>query len=59
MNQPEEPEAPSFTIDELVGCLEEAGFHVTYCRHQRPDGAIEGLGLFFAERAGGRNREAS
>ena len=39
-----------FTIDELVLRLREAGFHVTYCRHQRPDGALEGLGLFFAAR---------
>jgi FkbM family methyltransferase len=48
-----------FTIDALVGCLQEAGFQVTYCRHQRPDGAIEGLGLFFAGRAGRRDQEPS
>lgn len=42
-----------FTIDELVRSLSEAGFHVTYCRHRRPDGALEGLGLFFAGRAHG------
>jgi FkbM family methyltransferase len=38
----------SFTIDEFVRCLRDAGFCVTYSRHQRPDGALEGLGLFFA-----------
>jgi hypothetical protein len=37
-----------FTIDELVRFLQEAGFHVTHFRHRRPDGALEGLGLFFA-----------
>jgi FkbM family methyltransferase len=42
-----------FTIDELVRCLREAGFRVTYRRHRRPDGAREGLGLFFATRAPG------
>lgn len=42
-----------FTIDELVRNLGEAGFRVTYCRHQRPDGALEGLGLFFAGRERG------
>ena len=40
-----------FTIDVLVGCLERAGFTVTYRRHIRPTGALEGLGLFFATRA--------
>jgi FkbM family methyltransferase len=40
-----------FTVDELARCLTEAGFQVTHHRHQRPDGAIEGLGLFFAVRA--------
>ncbi len=39
-----------FTIDELARSLQEAGFQVTYCRHRRPDGAVEGLGLFFAGR---------
>jgi len=42
-----------FTIDELVRCLSDAGFSVTYRRHRRPDGAIEGLGLFFATREAG------
>jgi FkbM family methyltransferase len=42
-----------FTIDELVRSLSEAGFHVTSCRHRRPDGALEGLGLFFARREPG------
>jgi FkbM family methyltransferase len=40
-----------FTIDELVRTLQDEGFHVTHCRHRRPDGALEGLGLFFASRA--------
>ncbi len=40
-----------FTIDELERCLREAGFQVSHRRHSRPDGAIEGLGLFFAARA--------
>ena len=39
-----------FTIDELVGCLRGVGFDVTYRRHRRPNGAVEGLGLFFARR---------
>ena len=40
-----------FTIDVLVDHLGEAGFAVTWRRHRRPTGAIEGLGLFFATRA--------
>ena len=40
-----------FTIDVLVDCLNRAGFTVTWHRHKRPTGAIEGLGLFFATRA--------
>jgi len=40
----------AFTIDEFVRCLRDAGFYVTYRRHRRPDGALEGLGLFFAKR---------
>lgn len=40
----------AFTIDALVGLLEQAGFTVRFQRHQRPSGAIEGLGLFFATR---------
>jgi FkbM family methyltransferase len=39
-----------FTIEELVRCLRDAGFNVAYRRHQRPDGALEGLGLFVATR---------
>jgi FkbM family methyltransferase len=39
-----------FTIDELSRVLTEAGFAVTHRRHRRPDGALEGLGMFFAER---------
>jgi FkbM family methyltransferase len=46
--------ASRFTIDELVRRLQAAGFHVTFRRHRRPDGALEGLGLFFAAREHGR-----
>jgi FkbM family methyltransferase len=37
-----------FTVDLLVDRLAEAGFTVTWRRHTRPTGAIEGFGLFFA-----------
>jgi FkbM family methyltransferase len=40
----------AFTVDEFVRCLRDEGFTVTYRRHRRPDGALEGLGLFFATR---------
>ena len=39
-----------FTIDVLVDHLNDAGFTVTWHRHTRPTGALEGLGLFFATR---------
>jgi FkbM family methyltransferase len=39
-----------FTIDVLVDHLNDAGFTVTWHRHKRPTGALEGLGLFFATR---------
>jgi FkbM family methyltransferase len=39
-----------FTIDVLVDFLERAGFSVTWQRHRRPSGSLEGLGLFFATR---------
>ena len=39
-----------YTIDVLVKYLTKAGFTITYRRHQRPTGAVEGLGLFFATR---------
>jgi hypothetical protein len=42
-----------FTIDVLVKYLTDAGFTVTWHRHKRPTGALEGLGLFFATRGGG------
>jgi FkbM family methyltransferase len=48
-----------FTIDELVRSLEAAGFQVTHRRHRRPDGAVEGLGLFFADRAGSHDKGES
>jgi FkbM family methyltransferase len=39
-----------YTIDVLVEHLTAAGFAVTWHRHTRPTGSIEGLGLFFATR---------
>jgi FkbM family methyltransferase len=39
-----------FTIDVLVDHLKDAGFTVTWHRHRRPSGSLEGLGLFFATR---------
>jgi len=42
-----------FTIGELARFLRGAGFAVTYSRHVRPNGATEGLGLFFATREEG------
>jgi FkbM family methyltransferase len=39
-----------FTVEELVRFLRDVGFCVTYSRHVRPDGALEGLGFFFATR---------
>ena len=39
-----------FTIDLLVSYLSGVGFTVTYRRHSRPTGDLEGLGLFFAKR---------
>jgi FkbM family methyltransferase len=40
----------AFTIEELARVLTEEGFTVTHRRHRRPDGALEGLGMFFATR---------
>jgi FkbM family methyltransferase len=45
-----------FTIEELARFLRDTGFGVTYFRHVRPDGALEGLGLFFATREDGARR---
>ena len=39
-----------FTVDLLVSYLSSLGFTVTYRRHSRPSGDLEGLGLFFAKR---------
>jgi FkbM family methyltransferase len=39
-----------FTVEEFVRVLRDADFSVTHRRHQRPDGALEGFGLFFATR---------
>jgi FkbM family methyltransferase len=44
-----------FTIEMLVTHLTRAGFSVTYNRHRRPTGQLEGLGLFFAKRNASRN----
>jgi FkbM family methyltransferase len=44
-----------FTIDVLVDFLEGAGFTVSWHRHTRPSGSLEGLGLFFATRAAAGN----
>jgi FkbM family methyltransferase len=40
-----------FTVEEFVRFLCDAGFSVTHSRHRRPDGALEGLGFFFAKRS--------
>jgi len=45
-----------FTVDGLAEILEHAGFSVTFQRHRRPTGAVEGLGLFFARREPARAR---
>jgi FkbM family methyltransferase len=42
-----------FTIHEFLHCMRGAGFVVNYRRHRRPDGALEGLGMFFAKREQG------
>jgi FkbM family methyltransferase len=44
-----------FTVDVLVDHLSDAGFTVTWRRHTRPTGAVEGLGLFFATREAPRH----
>ena len=41
----------SLTVDELDRFLRDEGFQTSYRRHRRPDGRLEGLGLFFATRA--------
>jgi FkbM family methyltransferase len=46
-------ENPQFTVERLIDFLAKAGFTTTYKRHRRPDGALEGLGLFFAQRSVG------
>jgi FkbM family methyltransferase len=40
----------SFSVELLAAHLRAAGFAVTWRRHVRPGGALEGLGLFFATR---------
>lgn len=57
--------APIFRTDRrvkyIIGVLErflnDAGFMVTYRRHRRPTGVLEGLGLFFATRAGASSEQ--
>jgi len=44
-------DSATLTVERLMGFLDEAGFAATYRRHQRPGGALEGLGLFFAKRS--------
>jgi len=44
-------DSAAFRIEMLMRFLDEAGFDSSFSRHQRPSGAIEGLGLFFARRA--------
>jgi FkbM family methyltransferase len=39
-----------YTVEMLERFFEDAGFAFSYRRHQRPTGALEGLGLFFATR---------
>ena len=39
-----------FRVEMLMRFLDEAGFEASYTRHERPGGALEGLGLFFARR---------
>ena len=51
-------DAATLTIDVLVGHLEGAGFAVAWHRHRRRDGAVEGLGLFFATRGPARPETA-
>jgi len=48
-----------FTVDVLVDYLSAAGFTVTFHRHRRPTGAIEGFGLFFATREAARHEPSS
>lgn len=40
-----------FMVVDLVRLLNQTGFLVTYLRHQRPTGEMEGMGLFFATRS--------
>jgi FkbM family methyltransferase len=47
-----------FTIDVLVDHLTKAGFTVTWQRHRRPTGSLEGFGLFFATRAAARHESS-
>ncbi len=46
------PAGENFTLERLLSFLNGQGFNTTYRRHQRPNGALEGLGLFFAQRDG-------
>lgn len=63
ISEDRQPQAPvfsfqgveCFTVDLLVDFLEAAGFTVSWRRHVRPGGAVEGLGLFFATREAARH----
>jgi FkbM family methyltransferase len=44
-------DSPNLTVEILMRFLHQAGFAAAYHRHKRPDGALEGLGLFFAHRS--------
>jgi hypothetical protein len=47
-------DSSGFRVEMLMRFLDEAGFETTYSRHERPGGALEGLGLFFARRRASR-----
>ena len=44
--------AGRYLVDDLVTLLRDAGFEVTCQRNRRPDGKMDGMGLFFARRPG-------
>jgi FkbM family methyltransferase len=49
-------DSANFTVELLMRFLKEAGFTGDYRRHQRPGGALEGLGLFFAKKTRAEER---
>lgn len=44
-------DSDNLTVEVLMRFLSEAGFEATHHRHRRPNGALEGLGLFFAKKS--------